>query len=80
MSMEPSLQIEAFYQRHSLEYPLTDSAFGKWLVWDDTTYIIKVTPNENEQAGNHTLRGVYDDGITPFKYVEWNYELDPDYP
>ena len=26
------------------------------------------------------MRVVFDDNITPFKYVQWNYELDPDYP
>ena len=58
----------------------TDAAFGKWVQWDEDTQTLTVTPNENEQAGNHTLKVILDDSISPPKEIEWNFELYPDYP
>jgi hypothetical protein len=58
----------------------TDAKYGTWMVWDETVQLLTITPNANEQAGNHTLSVVLDDSITTPKIITWVLNLYPDYP
>jgi hypothetical protein len=59
---------------------LHNSTLSSWFAWDDTWPYIAVTPNNNSQAGNHTVAIEFDDQISDPVFMNFTIEVIPNLP
>lgn len=49
--------------------------FSSWFVWNDTGPQITITPNNNNQGGNHSIGIMFDDEISVPVFMNFTIEV-----